>query len=36
VGVELGEDPTFWDCQGAGLAVHPGDVIDMVVHGSAE
>jgi hypothetical protein len=36
VWVELGEDPTFWDCQGAGLAVHPGDVIDMVVHGSAE
>jgi hypothetical protein len=36
VWVELGEDPTFWDCQGAGLAVHPGDVVDIIVHGSAE
>jgi hypothetical protein len=36
VWVEIGEDPTFWDCQGAGLAVHPGDVVDMVVHGRAE
>jgi hypothetical protein len=36
VWVELHEDPTFWDCQGAGLAVRPGDVIDMVVHGSAQ
>jgi hypothetical protein len=36
VWVELGQDPTFWDCQGAGLAVHPGDVIDIIVHGSAE
>ena len=36
VWVELGEDPTFWDCQGAGLAVHLGDVVDIIVHGSAE
>jgi hypothetical protein len=36
VWVELGKDPTFWDCQGACLAVHPGDVVDIIVHGSAE
>jgi hypothetical protein len=36
VWVELGEDPTFWDCQGAGLTVHPGDAVDMVIHGSAD
>jgi hypothetical protein len=36
VWVEPREDPAFWDCQGAGLVVHPGDVVDMVVHGSAE
>ena len=26
----------FWDCQGAGVAVRPGDVVDIIVHGSAE
>jgi hypothetical protein len=36
VWVEIRQDPTFWDCQGAGLAVRPGDVVDMVVSGSAD